>query len=81
MQMKRFDIFQDWDGVHRVLLVLGLILALFGVVVLVFPKLLVFILAAVCVTAGAALIQAAFNERRSAREFREGWRVDAFSLW
>jgi uncharacterized membrane protein HdeD (DUF308 family) len=79
--MRRFSILQDWEGAHGVLLVLGLFLALFGVLVLVFPKLLVFILAAVCVTAGAALIQAAFHGRRSAREFREGCRVEVFSLW
>jgi len=79
--MKRFDIFKDWNGTHGTLMVLGLFLALFGVLVLVFPKLLVFILAAVCVTVGGALIQAAFYERRSAREFGEEWRIDAFSRW
>ena len=76
-----FDILQDWNGTHRVLMLLGLFLALFGLVVAVFPKLLVFVLAAVCLTAGLALIQAAFHERRSAREFRKGCRFDVFSLW
>ncbi len=79
--MRRFDVFQDWNGAHKALMLLGLFLTLFGLVVALFPKLLVFILAAVCITAGLALIQAAVHERRSARELRKGCRFDVFSLW
>jgi uncharacterized membrane protein HdeD (DUF308 family) len=79
--MRRFDILQEWYGAHRVLLLLGLCLTLFGLLVVLFPRLLEFIFAAVCITAGGALIHAAFRERRSARELREEYRFDVFSLW
>ena len=60
-------------------LLFGVALALFGLLVALFPKLLVFIFAAVCITSGIALIQAAFNERRSARDNRD--RFDIYSIW
>ena len=77
--VRRFDIVQGWDGAQKVLLLFGVALALFGLLVALVPKLLVFIFAAVCITSGIALIQAAFNERRSARENRD--RFDLYSIW
>jgi hypothetical protein len=57
----------------------GLCLILFGVLVALFPKLLVFIFAAVCITAGLSLVHAAHRSRLSGRASRDrsGFDIDS----
>jgi len=79
--MRRFEILTDWDGWRRIEIVAGLCLTLFGALVALFPRLLVIIFAALCISAGVALVYAAFKDRSSARAFRDGSDFDLYSAW
>ena len=79
--MKRFEILADWDGWRRIEVLAGLSLTLFGVLVALFPKLLVFVVAALCIGAGVTLVYAAFKDRSSARACRDGSGFDFYSTW
>lgn len=80
--MKRLDIFEDWHGWHRMEVLLGLSLTLIGLVAVLFPRLLVFIFAAICIGVGLTLMYAGFRERVAARAFRrDESRFDIHSAW
>jgi len=79
--MRRYVIFSDWNGWQRMEMLIGLCLVLFGALVAAFPKLLVFMFAALCIGAGLALMYAAFKSRFSERTFNEGPGFDVYSSW
>jgi hypothetical protein len=79
--MRRFEILTDWNGWRRIEMLVGSCLILFGALVALFPKLLVFIFAALCIGTGLALVYAAFKSRLSARTFNEGPGFDVYSSW
>ena len=79
--MSRFVIAKNWNGWQRIEMLLGLCLILFGVLVALFPKLLVFIFAALCITAGLSLVFAARRDRVSERAFRDRSGFDLYSIW
>ena len=60
---------------------MGLCLILFGVIVALFPKLLVFIFAALCITAGLSLMLAARRDRLSERAFADRTGFDTYFMW
>jgi len=79
--MRRFEILTDWNALQRIEMLVGLCLILFGALVALFPKLLVFIFAALCIGTGLTLVYAAFRNRVSARPFGEGPGFDVYSSW
>jgi len=79
--MRRFEILRDWDGWRRIEMLLGLCLIAFGVLVALFPRLLVFIFAALCITAGLSLVLAARRDRLSERAFTDRSGFDIYSIW
>jgi hypothetical protein len=62
-------------------MVLGVCFILFGVLVTLFPKLLVLLFAALCIGAGLALVYAAFKGRHSTRAYGEGPGFTTYSSW
>ena len=79
--MRRFEILQDWDGWRRTEMLFGLCLTLFGVLVALFPKLLVFMFAALCIGAGVTLMYAAFRDRLSVRALKDMSASDIYGGW
>jgi uncharacterized membrane protein len=79
--MRRVEFVHGWNGWRRIEALLGLCLILFGVLVALFPKLLVFIFAALCITAGLSLMFAARRDRLSERAFTDRSGFDVYSIW
>ena len=79
--MRRSEILRDWNGWRRVELLLGLCLIAFGVLVALFPRLLVFIFAALCITAGLSLVYAPRRDRLTERAFTARSGFDVYSIW
>ena len=79
--MRQFEVVDNWNGWRRIEMLLGLCLILFGVLVALFPKLLVFIFAALCITVGLSLVYAARRDRLSERTFRDRSGFDIYSIW